>query len=594
MPTMTGAQILLECLRREDVKHIFGYPGGVLLPVYDALYEYRDIEHILVRHEQGAAHMADGYARSTGKVGVCLATSGPGATNLITGIANALMDSIPMVAITGQVKSTNIGKDAFQETDAIGLSMPITKQNYLVRDPLTIPKIVSEAFHIARSGRPGPVLIDLPNDVSAALVEWDPATYPTEVDIPSYRPTYKGHGMQIKRAAEAINAAERPILYVGGGAVASGAQAEITELSVKADILVTTTLLGKGAIDESHPNCLGMLGMHGAAYANYAVNHCDLLIAVGARFDDRVTGKVDQFAKNAKVIHIDIDPAEIGKVIACEIPIVGDVKTVLKELNAAVIDNNHTMWNNQVAKWRQRFPMSPPDDGEMHAASIIRKLWEMAPDDAIFATDVGQHQMWAAQFVHTIKPHQFITSGGLGTMGFGLPAAIGSQFANPDKKVICITGDGSIQMCIQEMMTAVVYELPIVIAIMNNKTLGMVRQWQELFFSERYSSVSLEASPNFPLLAEAYGAIGIRVDKPEDVEPAIARALAETKKPVLIDFQTPTLDKVYPFIPAGQTVDQMMLMNGDQAPQVTVDTDAETWSFADDERVLEEFIKDSE
>ncbi len=594
MPTMTGAQILLECLRREDVKHIFGYPGGVLLPVYDALYEYRDIEHILVRHEQGAAHMADGYARSTGKVGVCLATSGPGATNLITGIANALMDSIPMVAITGQVKSSNIGKDAFQETDAVGLSMPITKQNYLVRDAMSIPKVVSEAFYIARSGRPGPVLIDLPNDVSAALVEWDPNTYPTQVDIPSYRPTYRGHGMQVKRAAEAINEAERPILYVGGGAIASNAQDEVTELSVKADILVTTTLLGKGAIDENHPNCLGMLGMHGAAYANYAVNHCDLLIAVGARFDDRVTGKVDQFAKNAKVIHIDIDPAEIGKVIPCDIPIVGDVKTVLKELNQAVADNNHTMWNNQVAKWRQRFPMVAPDDGEMHASGIIRKLWEMAPENTIFATDVGQHQMWAAQFVHTTKPHQFISSGGLGTMGFGLPAAIGSQLANPDKKVICITGDGSIQMCIQEMMTAVVYELPIVIAIMNNKTLGMVRQWQELFWKERYSSVSLEASPDFPRLAEAYGAVGIRVEKAEEVEAAIAKALAETKRPVLLDFQTLTMDKVYPMIPAGQTVDQMMLMNGDVAPKVTVDTDAETWSFADDEAALAELIKDQE
>ena len=594
MPTMNGAGILLECLRREDVQYVFGYPGAALLPLYDAFYDCYDIKHILVRHEQGAAHMADGYARATGKVGVCLATSGPGATNLITGIATAWMDSTPMVAITGQVKSHVIGTDAFQEADAVGLTMPITKQNFLVHDIESLPEIMAKAFSIALSGRRGPVLVDIPADIFAGITEWDPSSYKSPVDIPSYRPTYKGHLLQIKRAADAINKAERPLLYVGGGAVASGAREQITQLSHKADILVTTTLLGKGAIDECDSNCLGMLGMHGSAYANYAINHCDLLIAVGARFDDRVTGKVDQFAKSASVIHIDIDPAEIGKVVEADIPIVGDVKQVLMEMLENISENDHDMWNDQVNAWRHRFPISAPQDGIMHASSIIRKIWECMPADTVFATDVGQHQMWAAQHVQTHEPRHFITSGGLGTMGFGLPAAIGAQTANLDKRVVCITGDGSIQMCIQEMMTAVVYELPVIIAIMNNRTLGMVRQWQELFWKERYSATSLEASPDFVKLADAYGAIGIRVENIDDVDSAIDTALAENHRPVLIDFRTITLDNVYPMVPAGQTIDQMMLPEGVTAPKVVmnVDKDAETWSFSDDELQLEQMMKE--
>ena len=591
---MSGAKILLECLRREGVKHIFGYPGGVLLPVYDALYGYRDIEHVLVRHEQGAAHMADGYARATGRVGVCMATSGPGATNLVTGIATAYMDSIPMVAITGQVRTAVIGKDAFQEADITGITMPITKHNYLLKDTADIPRVVAEAFHIARTGRPGPVLIDVPFDVAKTEIEWDPDTYPKRVQIPSYRPTTRGHEMQIRKAAQAIAEAERPILYVGGGCIASGAQAEVTELAERCNILVTSTLLGKGAIDENRRLSLGMLGMHGTAYANHAVNNCDLLIAVGARFDDRVTGKVDRFAQGARVIHIDIDPAEIGKVRQPEIPIVGDVKTVLRELLKHVKPRPWSEWNDRIMEWKRVFPLVYPRDGKLYAEYVIEQIGEATDWEAIMTTDVGQHQMWAAQYYRCRRPRQFITSGGLGTMGFGLPAAIGVKKALPEATVFCLSGDGSFQMCVQELMTATVYGLPVITAIINNRSLGMVRQWQELFYEQRYSHVDLQASPDFVKLAEAYGGVGMRVTRPEEVRPAIEEALTVKDRPVVLDCVIPTEENVYPMIPAGMSVEDMRLRENLEELKASVNSDAETWSFSAEDEVLAKVVEQVE
>src|ERR1044071_2130044 len=511
---MSGAQIMLECLRQEGVRHIFGYPGGAVLPIYDALYGYKEIEHILVRHEQGASHMADGYARATGQVGVCLATSGPGATNLVTGIATAYMDSIPMVAITGQVRTTAIGKDAFQEADITGITMPITKHNFLVKRVEDLAPALAEAFHIARTGRPGPVLVDIPLDVSKNLIEFDPATdYPKQLTTPSYKPAGpQGRipELQIRKAAQLIAEAERPVLYVGGGAIASEAQDEVTTLAERTHILTTTTLLGKGSIDETHPLSMGMLGMHGTAYANHAVNQADLLIAVGARFDDRVTGNVDKFATGAKIIHIDIDPAEIGKVIQPDVPIVGDVKAILRDLLRHVEERPWTEWNEQIMEWKRLFPLVYPRDGKLYAEYVIEQIGEATNWEAIMTTDVGQHQMWAAQYYKCRQPRQWVTAGGLGTMGFGLPAAIGVQKAFPNKTVVNLSGDGSFQMCVQELMTATVYELPVINAIINNKSLGMVRQWQEMFYKERYSHVDLQASPDFVKLVEAYGGVGMR------------------------------------------------------------------------------------
>jgi acetolactate synthase-1/2/3 large subunit len=588
---MSGAQVVLECLRQEGVKHIFGYPGGVLLPFYDALYDCTDIEHILVRHEQGAAHMADGYARVTGKVGVCLATSGPGATNLVTGIANAYMDSIPMVAITGQVRTAVIGKDAFQEADITGITMPITKHNYLVKDPKDLPRVISEAFYIARSGRPGPVLIDIPFDVNKTCIEWDKSQYPKKVDIPSYRPTTRGHEMQIRKAAQAIADAKRPVLYVGGGAISANAAHEVTELAEKTNILVTTTLLGKGAIDETHNLSMGMLGMHGTAYANHAVNNCDLLIAIGARFDDRVTGKVDKFAPHAKVIHIDIDPAEIGKVRIPDVPIVGDVKLVLKELLKHVEPRPWTEWNDQIMEWKRLFPLIYPKDGRLYPEYIIEQIGKATNWNTILATDVGQHQMWAAQYFKCRKPRQWISSGGLGTMGFGLPAAIGAQVAFPDQTVVCLSGDGSFQMCTQELMTAKVYGLPIIVVICNNHTLGMVRQWQDMFYRQRYSHTSLEASPDFVKLAEAYGGVGYRVEKPEDVLPTLMKALQVKDRPVVLDCFTPTEENVYPMIPAGESVSEMRIQQDIEELKATVNTDSDSWSFSEEDNVLAQYVE---
>ncbi|HZO89411.1 MAG TPA: biosynthetic-type acetolactate synthase large subunit [Chthonomonadaceae bacterium] len=592
---LSGAQILLECLRQEGVTHIFGYPGGAVLPIYDALFDCHDIKHILVRHEQGAAHMADGFARATGKVGVCLATSGPGATNLVTGIATAYMDSIPIVAITGQVKTAAIGKDAFQEADITGITMPITKHNFLVKRVEDLAETIAEAFYIARTGRPGPVLVDIPRDVGDNKIEFNAETdYPKQVAIPSYRPAGpQGRipDLQIRKAAQLIAEAERPVLYVGGGAILSDAQAEVTALAEKTNILVTTTLLGKGAIDETHPLSIGMLGMHGTAYANHAVNQADLLIAVGARFDDRVTGNPDKFAVGARVIHIDIDPAEIGKVRAPEVPIVGDVKVILTELLKHVPPRPWSAWNEQIMEWKRRFPLVYPKDGKLYAEYAIEQVSEIFDHDCIMTTDVGQHQMWAAQYFKCRRPRQWITSGGLGTMGYGLPAAIGAQFAHPDKRVICLSGDGSFQMMTQELMTATVYGLPVVTVIINNKSLGMVRQWQEMFFKERYSSVDLQASPDFVKLAEAYGGVGFRVQNPQELRAVLEKAKAVTDRPVVIDCVIPTEENVYPMIPSGQSIQEMMIRKDLEELKASIHEDGEAWSFADEEKVLAQYVE---
>ena len=551
---MNGAHILIESLRKEGVDVIFGYPGGQVLPIFDALYD-APLKLILTRHEQGAAHAADGYARATGKVGVCLVTSGPGATNLVTGIATAYMDSVPMVAITGQVKSFLIGNDAFQEADITGITRPITKHNYLVEDVNDLARIIKEAFHIASTGRPGPVLIDLPSDIQAQEAEF---VYPDKVDIRGYKPTYEGHPGQIKRAAKAISEAKRPILYVGGGVIISGASEEVRELAIKNDIPVTMTLLGLGAFPMDHKLSLGMLGMHGTAYANHSIMESDLIIAVGARFDDRVTGKVDEFAPHAKVIHIDIDPASVSKTVEVDIPIVGDARTILKHLIKAVKKPDTKDWLKKVEDWKVKHPLRYKDDGKVKPQYVLEEIWKATKGEAIITTEVGQNQMWAAQFYKFLKPRTMISSGGLGTMGYGFPAAIGAQIGKPKATVFDIAGDGSIQMNIQELATAVINKLPVKVAILNNCYLGMVRQWQELFYNKRYSYTSLGGTcPDFVKLAESYGAVGIRVTKKEEVRPAIDRAL-KIDNCVFLDFHIEEEENVYPMVPAGQAINKML------------------------------------
>jgi len=551
---MTGAQIICEGLVKEGVEVIFGFPGGAVLPLYDTLARYPQLRHILVRHEQGAAHAADGYARATGKVGVCMATSGPGATNLVTGIANAHLDSSPVVAITGQVARPFIGKDAFQEIDISGITLPITKHNYLVLDVGSLARTVKEAFYLARTGRPGPVLIDLPRDVQIEQAEFN---YPSKVDLPGYKPTLQGHPAQIKKAAKLINEAQRPLIIAGRGVIISGAYAELKQLAETAQIPVVTTLLGIGCFPESHILSFGMLGMHGMAYANMAVEAADVIIAIGMRFDDRATAKVSAFAPHASIIHIDIDPAEIGKNVPVDVPIVGDVKLVLNALNKLIISTEHIDWFRQLEGWRKEHPSTAIRDCEgLLPQFVIRKIYEVTQGEAIIVTGVGQNQMWAAQHYRYDKPNSLISSGGLGTMGFELPAAMGAKVGCPDTTVWCIAGDGGFQMTIQELATIVQEKVAVKIAIINNGYLGMVRQWQELFYGRRYVATPL-SGPDFVKIAEAYGLPGLRVRHKEEVAPAIEQAMEE-QGPFLIDFVVEPEENVYPMVMPGAALTEVL------------------------------------
>ncbi len=558
---MTGAEIFIECLKKEGVKHVFGYPGGVVLNIFDVLYGQKDVELILTRHEQGATHAADGYARATGKPGVVLVTSGPGATNTVTGIATAYMDSIPMVVFTGQVPTMLIGNDAFQEADIVGITRPCTKYNFLVKDVKDLASTIKEAFYIATTGRPGPVLVDIPKDVSVGKAEF---AYPEKVELRSYRPTHKGNPWQIKQASAAIAKSKRPVIIAGGGVILSGASAELKELAESAKLPVALTMMGLGGFPGDHKLCLGMLGMHGTYMANMAVHNSDLLIAIGMRFDDRVTGKVEGFAPEAKIIHIDIDPTSIRKNVRVDVPIVGDVKDVLKELNKVVKQESKGTWTEirkawvkQIEDWNFEHPMAYDMDDVIKPQFVIEKINEITKGDAIITTEVGQNQMWTAQFFKFKKPRTWLSSGGLGTMGYGFPAAIGAQLACPNKLVFDVAGDGSIQMNIQELATAVLYNLPVKVAILNNCYLGMVRQWQELFFGERYSSTCLVGTPDFCKVAEAYGAVGLRATKPSEVEGVIKEAI-KVKKPVFMDFVIDQMEKVYPMVPAGAAINEML------------------------------------
>lgn len=554
MTKLNGGEIIIESLKNEDVEVVFGYPGGAVINLYDSLYN-SNLKHYLGRHEQGIVHAADGYARSSGKVGVCIATSGPGGTNLVTGLANAQMDSIPIVAFTGQVSSSLIGKDAFQEADITGISLPVTKHNFLVTDIKDLARTIKEAFYIARTGRPGPVLIDLAKDVTQAVAEFN---YPEKVNLPGYKPTFEGHKLQINKAAKAINNAKKPLLYVGGGAVISGAKKEISELVEKAKIPITTTLMALGIYPEDQDLALEMLGMHGTQYANKATLETDLLIAVGARFDDRVTGKLDEFAAQAQIIQIDIDPAEIGKNIEIEIPIVGDVKNVLRELIPYIKARRIGKWQQRMKELKKNYPLCYQDDGSetIRPQYIMEEIDKYTNGNATIVTEVGQHQMWAAQFHKYKKPRQFISSGGLGTMGYGLPAAIGAQVGQPDEKVVLIAGDGSIQMNIQELGTAQSYNIPIKIIIFNNKYLGMVRQWQEIFFEKRYSSTKIPA-PDFVKIGEAYGIWAKSIVEKSKFDTVLKEAM-EIEGPAILDIQIPEEENVYPMVPAGAGLKDMI------------------------------------
>lgn len=561
--TMTGAQAIIASLEAEGVDTIFGYPGGQAIKIYDALYDSKQIHHVLARHEQGATHMADGYARATGKVGVVLVTSGPGATNTVTGIATAYMDSIPMVVITGQVTRGVIGTDSFQESDIVGITMPVVKHSFLLQSTDDLTRTFREAFYIASTGRPGPVLIDIPSDLSGAEMVFH---YPDSVNLPSYKPTYRGNARQVKQAAELIQKAERPLLYAGGGIVTSHACAELTELAERMQIPVVTTLMGKGAMRCSNPLNLGPVGMHGSKYANMAVTECDLLIAVGARFSDRVTGKVSEFAPHAKVIHIDIDPAEIGKIINPVVPIVGDAKVVLAAINerlakadAQPIDRT---WVDDVFSWRERWPFYTSDFSDYPNAIapevVLHKLSQkLDPEASIVTTEVGQHQMWAHQNIHREHARTFISSGGLGTMGFGFPAAIGAKIGCPESEVVCVAGDGSFQMNSQEMATAKINDVPVKVLIIDNRALGMVHQWQSLFYNKRYSFTELADNPDFVKLADAYGWRARRVEKPEDVDAALDEMLA-SKEPYLLDVMIPRDQTVYPMVAPGAPIDDII------------------------------------
>ncbi len=553
---MNGAQVLMEALRREGVELIFGHPGGASLPIYDAIYDANHTRHILVRHEQVAAHAAVGYARASGRVGVCTATSGPGATNLITGITDAMMDSIPIVAITGQVARPVIGNDAFQEADVTGITMPITKYNNLVMTAMDVPRAIHQAFYLARTGRPGPVLVDIPRDVSQQMVEPE---FPDEISIPGYKVVLDGSPNQIAAAAEALSNAERPIIYAGGGIISSEASAELTALVERTRIPTVLTLMGKGAIDETNPLCLGMVGMHGSAYANWAINDADVILAVGVRFDDRVTGRLKDFAPRARFIHIDIDPAEIGKNKPAHIPIVGDAKRVLAALGSQVRPPQIEAWWKQINEWRERRPFRYRQNGDRISAQYVCDLLNrFTGGRAIMVTDVGQHQMWIAQWYQPREPRSFITSGGLGAMGFGFPAAMGAKFARPDRQVAAVVGDGGFMMTLQDLGTAVEHGLSLPIIILNNSALGMVRQWQTFFYRGRLSS-SILKNPDFARLAEVFGARGIRVERPEHVEPALREALATEGRPCVVDVICDPDENCLPMIPSGQSVAEMIL-----------------------------------
>ncbi len=560
---MTGAQIVFECLKREGVQHIFGYPGGAVIDLYDELSRHPDIKHYLVRHEQAAVHAADGYARASDKVGVALVTSGPGATNTVTGIASAYMDSIPIVVFTGQVPTALIGNDAFQEVDIVGITRPCTKHNYLVTDIHHLARTIHEAFYIARSGRPGPVLVDLPKNIQQASITPE---FPGEVKMRSYQPTFHANPRQMKRALEMILEAKQPVLYTGGGIIAANASGELQALAEALQIPVTSTLMGLGGFPGVHPLWLGMLGMHGTYAANMAVSQSDVLIAVGARFDDRVTGRLDAFAPHAKIIHIDVDPSSISKNVVVHIPIVGDCRDALHQLNSLMNQeaprdwaHEHQEWLEKVKDWTTKHPLKYQKSKDVIKPQfVVEKLWEATKGDAYITTEVGQNQMWAAQFFKFKRARQFMTSGGLGVMGYGFPAAMGVQVAKPDSIVIDIAGDGSILMNIQELTTVVANNLPVKIAILNNNFLGMVRQWQELLYERRYSSTDLTAQPDFVKVAEAFGAVGLRATKPDEVEKVIRQAM-ETPRPVIMDFVVDREECVLPMVPPGKATHEMLL-----------------------------------
>lgn len=563
---LSGGEILVKFLKDEGVEFVFGYPGGAVLHIYDALYGQEDVRHILVRHEQAATHAADGYARATGKPGVVLVTSGPGATNAVTGIATAYMDSIPMVVITGQVPRPVIGSDAFQEVDSVGITRPCVKHNFLVNSLEELAVTLKKAFHIATTGRPGPVVVDIPKDVTDPNIKI-PYTYPKTVEMRSYNPVVKGHAIQLKRAAELITSAKRPMIYTGGGVVLSEASAELIEFTRKLNYPITNTLMGLGAYPATDRQFVGMLGMHGTYEANMAMHECDVLIAIGARFDDRVTGKLSEFCPTAKIVHVDIDPASISKNVKVDIPIVGDVKNVLTELNRLLSDSNIKpdqaaikKWWAQIEEWRAKDCLQYDRQSDLIKPQfVIEKLWEFTKGDAYITSDVGQHQMFAAQFYKFDEPRRWINSGGLGTMGFGLPAAMGVQLAFPDAKVACVTGEASIQMCIQELSTCMQYGLPVKIINLNNRYMGMVRQWQEFSYEGRYSMSYMEALPDFQKLAESYGHVGMKIEKPGDVETALKEAFDMKNRLVFLDFITDQTENVYPMIEAGKAHHEMRM-----------------------------------
>ncbi len=558
---LTGAQAIVKTLEMEGVEVIFGIPGGATLNIYDVLRDSK-IKHYLMRHEQVAAHAADGYARASGKVGVCMATSGPGATNLFTGIANAYMDSIPLVAITGQVATSVIGTDAFQEADTTGITLPIVKHSYLITNPEEIPSVIREAFHIASTGRAGPVVVDVPKDMTIAEIKYE---FPEKVSLPGYQPTYRGHVKQVRQAIKAILEAEKPVLFAGGGVIASGASTELKQFAELLNLPVAYTLMGKGAFPETHPLSLGMLGMHGTCYANFAMVETDLIIAVGVRFDDRATGRLDRFAPKAKIIHIDIDPAEIGKNVPVFIPIVGDAKTVLNQMLEELKKKDrssfpaYSKWHEIIQGWKREYPLTYPNDDELRPQFVVDIIYQLTKErETIITTGVGQNQMWAAQFYHQEKPRRFLSSGGLGTMGYGFPAAIGAQVAKPDALVVDIDGDGSFQMVLQDLATVSVYNLPVKVVIMNNGYLGMVRQWQQLFYGRRYFAVDLVPGvPDFKKLAESYGVKGITVKKKDELVPALEKAFSEPV-PYVIDVRISREENVFPMVPAGAGLDELL------------------------------------